>query len=403
MSGLAVAVVGAGPAGLYAVERLAKAEGVEIDVIERLATPFGLVRHGVAADHQSTKGVARTLARPLDKGQAAFHGGVALGVALSLDELRGLYDAVILATGAGCDRRLGLPGEELPGVVGSGRFVGWLNGHPDHLAPPLPEQPVRQAVVIGAGNVALDVARVLAKTPDELAGSDLDPDVVAHLAAWPLERVTFLIRRGPADVRFTPLELEELGRLSRARPRVAAAALPPPVAGESKVLALLRGWSQPADKPLVLDFRFDAVPAGFDGGATLEQVRLADGTRLPAQLAVTCIGYHSAGLPGLAPVQGRLAAREGRLEPGLYVVGWAGRGPSGTIPTNRAESHRVVEELLAVEQPGGKAGRAGLRALLASRGITPVDWAAWQAQDAAEKAGAVAPAPRRKLVNVART
>ncbi len=164
---LKVAVVGAGPAGLYAVERLARQPDLEIDLLERLATPFGLVRYGVAADHQSTKAVARTLARPLDKGQAAFFGGVELGTAVTLDELRALYDAVILATGAGEDRRLGIPGEDLPGVVGSGRFVGWLNGHPDRLARPIPDRPVRHAVVIGAGNVALDVARVLAKTPAE--------------------------------------------------------------------------------------------------------------------------------------------------------------------------------------------------------------------------------------------
>ncbi len=396
MGELKVAVVGAGPAGLYAVERLAKQLGVEIDLIERLPTPFGLVRYGVAADHQSTKGVARTLARPLDKGQAAFHGGVALGAAVSLDELRGLYDAVVLATGAGRDRRLGVPGEDLPGVVGSARFVGWLNAHPDHLARPLPVRPVRHAVVVGAGNVALDIARVLAKTPEELAAGDLDPAIAAELASWPLERVTFLVRRGPAEVRFTPLELEELGKLARAQPLVPAGALPPAVDGEPKPLVLLRGWTGPADKPVVLDFRFHAAPAAFEGPDVLSAVRLADGDSLPADLAVTCVGYDCEGLPGLPARNGRLAEGEGPLESGLYVVGWAGRGPSGTIPTNRAESHRVVEALLAAERPAGKAGRAGLLALLAARGVKPFDWAAWQAQDAAEKAAALVPAPRRK-------
>lgn len=396
MSTLKVAVVGAGPAGLYAVERLAKQPGVEIDLIERLATPFGLVRYGVAADHQSTKGVARTLARPLDKGQAAFHGGVALGGAVSLDELRGLYDAVVLAIGAGRDRRLGVPGEELPGVVGSARFVGWLNAHPDHLERPLPARPVRHAVVVGAGNVAIDIARVLAKTPEELAASDLDPEIAAELASWPLERVTFLVRRGPEEVRFTPLELEELGKLARAQPLVPATALPPLAEGEAKTLTLLRGWTADAGKPLTLDFRFQAAPAAFEGEVLLGAVRLADGDSLPADLAVTCIGYDCEGLPGLPARSGCLAEGEGPLGPGLYVVGWAGRGPSGTIPTNRAESHRVVEALLAAERPAGKAGRAGLLALLATRGVAPIDWAAWQAQDAAEKAAAVAPAPRRK-------
>ncbi len=394
---LKVAVVGAGPAGLYAVERLAKQPGVEIDLIERLVTPFGLVRYGVAADHQSTKGVARTLARPLDKGQAAFHGGVTLGETVSLAELRELYDAVVLATGAGVDRRLDVPGEHLPGVVGSGRFVGWLNAHPDHLERPIPSRPVRQVVVVGAGNVAIDVARILAKTPEELVASDLDPEIAAELASWPLERVTFLIRRGPEEMRFTPPELEELGKLARAQPLVSANDLPAAQGEEPKTLTLLRRWTGAAARPVSIAFRFHAVPAAFEGDGALEAVRLADGTRLPADLAVTCIGYGCAPLAGLPLVEGRLARAEGALQPGLYVVGWAGRGPSGTIPTNRTESHRVAEALLAEVEPAGKPGRAGLLALIKARGATPVDWAGWQAIEAAEKAAAVAPAPRRKL------
>jgi len=396
VSALRVAVVGAGPAGLYAVERLAKQPDVEIDLLERLPTPFGLVRYGVAADHQSTKGVARTLARPLDKGQATFFGGVAVGKAVSLGELRDLYDAVILAIGASSDRRLGVPGEDLPGVVGSGRFVGWLNAHPDHLARPIPARPVRHAVVVGGGNVAIDVARLLAKTPAELATSDLDPELVAELAAWPLESITVLIRRGPDDVRFSLLELEELGKLARAMPEVAAGDLPPLSPDDPAPLMVLRRWVDAPGKDLALRFRFHAAPLAFEGQGALAAVRLADGIALPAELAVTCIGYDGVALPGLPLVEGRLAREEGRLAPGLYVVGWAGRGPSGTIPTNRVESHRVVEELLAGERSGGKAGRAGLVTLLQARGVTAVDWAAWQAVDAAERAAAIAPAPRRK-------
>jgi hypothetical protein len=395
-SRLKVAVVGAGPAGLFAVERLAKQADVEIDLVERLATPFGLVRYGVAADHQSTKAVARTLARPLDKGQAAFLGGVEVGKAVGLEELRALYDAVILATGAGEDRRLGIPGEALPGVVGSGRFVGWLNSHPDLLARPIPDRPVRHAVVIGAGNVALDVARVLAKTPAELAGSDLDPAIAAGLAAWPLESVTFLIRRGPDEVRFSLLELEELGSLARAAPEVAVENLPPASPDDPAPLTVLRRWLDLPGKEVALRFRFNATPVGFEGDGALRAVRLGDGIALPAELAVTCIGYRSARLGDLPLVEGRLAREEGRLAPGLYVVGWAGRGPSGTIPTNRVESHRAVEVLLAAETPSEKAGRAGLVALLRERGVMPVDWATWQAIDAAERAAAIAPAPRRK-------
>lgn len=394
---LKVAVVGAGPSGLYAVERLARTPGIEIDLIERLATPFGLVRYGVAADHQSTKGVARTLARPLDKGQAAFFGGVSLGEAVTLEELRQLYDAVVLATGAPQDRPLGLLGESLPGVVGSARFVGWLNGHPDHAVLPLPRRPVRRAVVIGAGNVALDVARVLAKTKTELAASDLDPEVLDLLDSWPLEEVTFLVRKGPEDVRFTPLELEELGKLERAAPNLAAEDFPPAMPDEPATLALLRRWIGAPGREIPITFRFHATPVAFEGSETLEAVRLANGQLLEADLAVTCIGYRSPALPGLTPHGERLAPAEGRLAEGLYVVGWAGRGPSGTIPTNRTESHRVADQLLAEVKAAGKAGREGLVALLAERGVRPLDWAAWQATDAAEKAAAIPPAPRRKV------
>ena len=192
---LKAAVVGSGPAGCYLVERSVKqAHDVEVDVLDRLPTPFGLVRYGVAPDHQTTKAITRVLARALGRAPAAFFGNVSLGSDIDLSELRELYDAVVLATGAARDRGLGIAGEDLPGVIGSGSFVGWYNGHPDFtdLEPNLSN--CRRVLVIGAGNVAIDVARLLTKSAAELAQSDLDPEVAAALNAMPLEELLVVAR-----------------------------------------------------------------------------------------------------------------------------------------------------------------------------------------------------------------
>ncbi|MBN9463396.1 MAG: FAD-dependent oxidoreductase, partial [Burkholderiales bacterium] len=192
-----IAIIGSGPAGCYLADHLLRlAPDAHIDVLERLPVPFGLVRYGVAPDHQGTKAVVRVLDRVLGRERVGFFGNLEIGRDVRLDELRSLYDAVVLATGAPRDRRLGIPGEDLPGVVGSGAFVGWYNGHPDHAPPPL--RSVRSAVVVGNGNVAIDVARILAKSPAEMAGSDLAPQVLELLAAQPIETIHVVGRRGPA-------------------------------------------------------------------------------------------------------------------------------------------------------------------------------------------------------------
>src|SRR5574340_527298 len=215
-----IAIVGSGPAACYLADHLLRlAPDAHIDVIERLPVPFGLVRYGVAPDHQGTKAVVRVLDRVLGRDRVGFFGNVEVGRDLRLAELRALYDAVVLATGAPRDRRLGIPGEDLPGVVGSGSFVGWYNDHPDHAVPPL--HAVRSAVVIGNGNVAIDVARILAKSPAEMAGSDIAPPVAQLLAAQPIDAIHVVGRRSAADAKFTAHELGELGTLARARARLA--------------------------------------------------------------------------------------------------------------------------------------------------------------------------------------
>lgn len=396
-----IAIIGSGPAGCYLADHLLRlAPAAQIDVIERLPVPFGLVRYGVAPDHQGTKAVVRVLDRVLARERIGFFGNLEVGRDLKLDELRALYDAVVLATGAPDDRRLGIPGEALPGVVGSAAFVGWYNSHPDHAAPAL--HAVRSAVVVGNGNVAIDVARILAKSAAELAGSDLASQVHARLAALPLETIHVVGRRSAADAKFTQHELAELGTLARARPRVAD---PAALAGDTPIVELLRGFAADArTAPVEIVFHFGLAPAAFVGDQQLQAVRFtrAGGStlELPAQLAVTCIGYRSSGCCSAAAVDGVVPNQDGRVDDGLYVTGWAKRGPSGTIPTNRSEAQQVAQRLVAELRDHGRPGRAGLSALLAARGLRRVDHAGWKQIDAAELAGAASDRCRRKFDSV---
>jgi NADPH-dependent glutamate synthase beta subunit-like oxidoreductase len=369
---LQIAIVGSGPAGCYLAERLVReAPDCRIDIIDRLPTPFGLVRAGVAPDHQSTKAITRIFDRVLSREGVAFWGNVEIGSDVALDALRELYDAVVIATGAPQDRRLGVAGEDLPGIVGSGAFVGWYNAHPDHAARKPDLSGVRSAVLIGNGNVALDVARILAKTPEELAQSDIAPEIAASLGAMPLETIHIVGRRGAEHAGFAPHELGELGTLARAQPIVAATELPPDEAApNAAVIAQLREYAarDPAARPLAIRFHFHVVPAEFTGSARVAAARFRrpDGSALTlcADLVVTCIGYHATPCCSLAPEDGLFANDSGRIAPGLYVVGWAKRGPSGTIATNRAEAHAVAQRIVAETVPTGRPGGAALAAHL---------------------------------------
>lgn len=432
-STLRVAVVGAGPAGFYCIEALLRAEvPVEIDLIERLPTPFGLVRGGVAPDHQNTKRVAAAFEALLDRPELHFWGDVELGRDLHLAELRGLYDAVVLATGAPRDRRLGIPGEDLPGVYGSGAFVGWYNGHPDHegLAPPLDGRP---AVVVGNGNVALDVARVLLKTPAEMAESDLAPDAAAAIAAAPPAAVTVLGRRGPLQARFSLPELRELGGLAVGPPAIVPPELPETAEAvedererrkAERLLAVLRGYAErPAGEgagegaeTARLRLRFFLRPEALLGETRVEALRCRatgfdsegrlqdreESLDLPCGLVVTAIGYATGLLEGAAfdAARGRFRGRGPRLEPGLYAAGWCLRGPSGVIGSNKHDGDAVAAAVLAEVRPAARPGRVGLHGILEGRGRTWIDREGWRAIEAAERAAARAPAPRRKLTGL---
>jgi ferredoxin--NADP+ reductase len=422
-----IAVIGSGPAGYYTAEACQKQFGdqVRVDIIDRLPTPYGLIRAGVAPDHQSIKAVSRRYEAVALSETVRFVGNVTVGKDVSIEELIGLYDAVVLATGAPADRPLGIPGEHLPGVIGSAAFVGWYNGHPDFAAlnPPLD---VEAAAVIGNGNVALDVARILAKAPAEFVGSDIVSGAFEALGNGFIRRISIVGRRGPHQIAMTPKELGELGHLARARPIVDPADLPPQAAdealepGQRKSVGHLRSFAQGtenADKLVTVEFDFFARPVAIEGEGKVERLivertRLtpegdAEGTgetyALPCGLVVACIGYRTPPIPGVPYDEraGRFANSDGRIAPGLYAVGWARRGPTGTIGTNRPDGFMIAETIAAdTPEPGGKRGREGLDALFAERGVSPVTFRDWQRIEAAEVARARDGSPREKFTTI---
>lgn len=420
-----VAIVGSGPAGYYTAEALQRTlgEAVRIDIIDRLPVPFGLIRSGVAPDHQSIKAVSRRYEAVALTDQVRFVGHVEVGRDIMVAELTALYDAVVLATGAPDDRPLGIPGADLPGVIGSAAFVGWYNGHPDHagLSPPLSGS---SAVIVGNGNVALDVARILAKAPAEFAGSDIVNHALAELADSRLRTIHLLGRRGPHQIAMTPKELGELAHLERASPRVDPADLPD--AGDDALLepglrksaAHLRAFAaNPVAKPVTIEFDFFALPVAIEGDGRAEQV-IVERTRLdadlrsvgtgehyalPASLVVSCIGYQTPAIPDV-PYEhgrGRFANSDGLIAPGLYCVGWARRGPTGTIGTNKPDGQMIAERVIAeTDADSGRAGRSGLDRLAAARGLDIVTYRDWQSIDAAEIAGARVGSPREKFTSI---
>ena len=421
------AIVGSGPAGFYTAEALAKAYGddARIDIIDRYPVPYGLIRFGVAPDHQSLKAVSKRYDQVAEGGTVEFVGNVAVGEDVSTEELRGLYDAVILATGAPNDRKLGIPGEDLPGVVGSAEFVGWYNGHPDFadLAPPLDGA---HAVVVGNGNVALDCARILSKNHHEFEGSDIVGHALKALDRSAVTTITILGRRGPHQISMTPKELGELGHLEVATPVVESADFSPVEADEAlepghrKSITLLRGFASAgpdASKPKRIVFDFFAKPLRIEGDGRAERMVVertvldesgaAKGTgenyEIPASLVITSIGYQTSPIDQVPYDErgGKFANEQGKIADGLYAVGWARRGPTGTIGTNRPDGYEVAEQVAAVMPPGtdgGKAGGQGLKALLEARGAKATSFADWRTIEAAEVAAARPGCPREKLV-----
>ncbi len=413
-----IAIVGSGPSGFYVVDGLTRAlPGCRIDIIDRLKTPYGLVRFGVAPDHQGTKAVARQFERLALKPGVRFLGNVELGRDVSLDELRAHYDAVVIATGASQDRKLGIPGEDLPGVFGSWQFVGWYNGHPDFAK--LDVKLSGNAVaVIGNGNVAIDLVRVLAKTAEEMRASDLVDHAAAVIHPAKLTDIYMIGRRGPVEANFTSGELAELGQLARAVPVIEGAEVPEKSGAsdsavekiKDKNLEIMRGFAGniPGSKPMTLHMCFNETPVAIEGDGRVERLVLhrsggSEQRSIAVDTVITAIGYRAPALAGVALDQskGVVINSGGEIAPGLYVVGWAKRGPSGVIATNRADSLAVAERIVAHlnAQPSAHENAAAFDALLMERGARVFDFAAWQTMDKAElEAGKAAGRPRRKTL-----
>ncbi len=439
---LKVAVVGAGPSGIFAAGACFDGGTVaQVDVFERLPTPYGLVRGGVAPDHPKIKSVARALERTLKAPGVRFFGHVALGKDVSIDELLAAYDAVILATGAEASARLGIPGEDLSGSVAATDFVGWYNGHPDHRHHDIPLHASR-AVVVGVGNVAVDVARILACDPDHLAATDVAPRALDALRNKGIREVVVLGRRGPAQATFAADELRELSRL----PTVDVRVWP----GDDVLDPLSEIWlatkgdkfsqanvaflrERAAAEPSVdarcrVTFRFLASPVEVRGengavtGVVIEhneivgdpEVRLdakSTGRRevVEAGLVLRAVGYRGNAVPGvpydakrgtIPNDAGRVLGADGQPIRGLYVVGWAKRGPNGLIGTNKADSKDTVAAVKSDWVGAPDTERPEVASIVARR-TRVVDWAAWERIDAAEvAAGAASGRVRTKFDDV---
>ncbi len=422
-----VAVVGSGPAGFYAAAALLTADPpAEVDVLERLPTPWGLVRLGVAPDHPKIKDVSRAFEKTAARPGFRFVGNVEVGRDVTHDELRERYDAVVYAVGAQTDRQLGIPGEDLPGSWAATEFVAWYNGHPDyqHLEFDLSGE---RAVVIGNGNVALDVARMLALTPEELAPTDTTESAIDAINAAGVREILVLGRRGPVQAAWTPVEVGELGDLAGADVIVdpSQLELDPASAAElesapptvKRSVEHLRDYAarEPAGKPRRIVLRFLASPVAIVGSDRVEGIEVvrnelvdgravATGERetIPCGVVFRSVGYRGIALPGVPfdESSGTVPNEGGRVEPGLYVAGWIKRGPSGVIGTNKKDATETVGLLLEDAREGRLPGGSGedLLDLLVERGAEPVLYAGWEAIDATEKAaGEPHGRPRVKL------
>jgi ferredoxin/flavodoxin---NADP+ reductase len=437
---LRVAVVGSGPAAFYATGALLASEDpqVEADMIERLPTPWGLVRLGVAPDHPQLKTVSRAFEKIAARPGFRFLGNVEVGRDVTHDELCALYDVVIYAVGSQTDRRLGIPGEDLPGSWAATELVAWYNGHPDFQDLQF-DLSGERAVVVGNGNVALDVARMLALTREELAPTDTTDAAIEAIVSSGIREIVVLGRRGPVQAAWTSTELGEMGDLAGADVLLDPSELELDPASEAELEAgsnivqrnfeILREFAthDPTGKPRVVRLRFRVSPVAILGEDRVEAVEIVrnrlepdesgrvravptdEHEVIPCGIVFRSVGYHGVGVPGtpfdaragtMPNAGGRVLGDEGAAIPGLYCAGWIKRGPTGVIGTNKKDATETVELLLEDARAGRlpEASGESIDELLASRGVEVVMYAGWEAIDTVEKAlGEPHGRPRVKL------
>jgi ferredoxin/flavodoxin---NADP+ reductase len=440
---LRVAVVGSGPAGFYAAGALLSAEiHIEVDMFERLPTPWGLVRLGVAPDHPQLKTVSRAFEKIAQLPGFRFLGNVEVGRDVEHADLARLYDAVVYTVGSQTDRRLGIPGEDLAGSWAATDFVAWYNGHPDYQDLEF-DLGVERAVVVGNGNVALDVARMLALTREELAPTDATDESIQAIADSTIREIVVLGRRGPVQAAWTSTELHEMGDLAGADIVVDPAELELDPDSEAELaeasnivqrnIDILREFAarEPEEKPCRILLRFRVSPVALQGDERVEGVELVRNELVPdgkgsvraqatdkretlsCELVFRSVGYRGLPCPGLPFDEGRgtMPNEGGRVRDdvsgplvGVYCAGWIKRGPTGVIGTNKKDAAETVAALLADAEAGLIGGRGApadaVEALLAERGIDAVVYEGWEAIDATERArGEPHGRPRIKLTS----
>jgi ferredoxin--NADP+ reductase len=439
---LRVAIIGSGPSGFYAAEALFKSDAsVRVDMFDHLPSPYGLVRLGVAPDHPKIKTSIRVYEKIAAHEDYAFWGNVTVGQDVTLPELQRHYDAVLFASGAATDRRLDIPGEDLPGSYTATEFVAWYNGHPDYRDHEFGLS-AKTAIVVGQGNVAMDVCRILAKTVDELKSTDIAQHALDALAESSVEDIYMIGRRGPVQAKFSQKEAKEMGKLEICEPIVTPSDLELDPLSQAeyddsgnqnaqRVLPVLREFSErpSANAQRRLHFEFLKSPVEIIGNGKVESIRIeknrlegepnrlkARGTgetiELSAGLIFRSVGYRGAPIPGV-PFRddwGVIPNDDGRVTeadkavPGLYVAGWIKRGPTGVIGTNKPDAQATVAALLddlASLKPCESRDSEPLQATLKERGVRVVSFADWKIVDAAEiERGKAVGKPREKFVRV---
>jgi ferredoxin/flavodoxin---NADP+ reductase len=413
MQSYKIAIVGAGPAGYFAAQALQNMQtdsiNFSIDMIERLPTPWGLVRSGVAPDHPKIKTVSKVFEKIATAGNFRLFGNVELGTDISVEQLREIYDAVVIATGSNVGNRLGIPGEELPGSISAAEFVPWYNGHPDFHGVDI-SLDCDTAIVIGAGNVAMDVARMLALEPSELDPTDTADHAILALKNSAIREVIISARRGPEHAAFTSPELRELPKLehtnvSMNKAEIEAAIARAGDAPEKDVknnldAMLLIAERKATNHDRTMRFNFLSTPKEIKGNERVEEVIFqktgSDETfSIKCGLVITAIGYQAANIAGIPYQNGKVVNLNGKVEDNLYVVGWAKRGPSGVIGTNKSDAADVMKLLLANLISPKTNG--DITELLSSK--NHISQEKWEAINAAEiAAGEPLGKPRKKAI-----
>ena len=420
-----IAIVGAGPAGYFTAQAFQKAQSDDrsfaIDMIERLPTPWGLVRSGVAPDHPKIKTVSKVFEKIAKEPNFRLFANVELGKDISLKDLRDQYDVVVLATGASKGRKLGIKGEELANVLTSAEFVPWYNSHPDYVQTQV-DLSCDTAVVIGAGNVAMDVARILAIDPTELDPTDVAEHALAQLKQSNIRTVIICGRRGPEHAAFTAPELRDLPKLENTDVFIDSKQIKDAIKRISELdeiekdlknnIEAVRLIAQQQKKAVArkLEIKFLSAPVEIKGDGKVAEivftVNKVEGGKVVATkdtfsvktgLVVTAIGYDSIEYPGVSIESGRISNIAGHVEHNVYVTGWAKRGPTGVIGTNKSDSNDVVD--LVIESLKEPKTSEGITALLKS-GHEVIDQIAWEKINASEViSGEIAGKPRVKEVD----